>query len=589
MAATVEVVTRLSGIDAVKTGLGSITTGLTGIGSAATSLGLALSIGITAPLVALGTLAAHAFIQQENALAGLNAALKVSKGAVGLTAQEIVKMASELQRASTFGGDAIIRMQTRLLSFKNISGETFKRASEAAVDLAARMGEDLTSAAFKLGRALEDPEVGLQMLRRAGIIFTDSQKLVIEGLVETGRLAEAQAMVLAEVEGRTKGAAAAYRDTLGGALQATRHNFSNLLEQIGEAGLGKLLRNMVEGGNKFVLSLQQLSPEVKLAGTLIGGALAGLGPLFIAVGLAVRFATAGFNAFVFLASGVVAAGRAIIAIVLALRTALISMIGIPGAIAVGLTALAVATYATFQSWDKIKDVISTVWSDIKVAFLQGIQDIIELMDTKLARMFGFGEAIDEVKGKIAGMVDAETQQRVITGATTLSEILTNVWDGTMAGLEGLGERVAQLFQKTFQVAGATVHQEVESVNRAVDQVGQKVEELTQKQKQLLKDTLDFDIAIGKRSFEEKATLVSKERELAVAGSSNELKLRREVASVQLEIFHREEELARKQFNNNEVLMQEWLENQKVRFEEMGEAGGVGVGESKSKTQGPWVS
>ena len=179
MAATVEVVTRLSGVDAVKTGLGSITTGLTGIGSAATSVGRALSIGITAPLVALGTLAAHAFIQQENALAGLNAALKLSQSAAGLTSQEIVKMASELQRASTFGGDAIIRMQTRLLTFKNISGETFKRASEAAVDLAARMGQDLTTAAFQLGRALEDPEIGLQMLRRAGIIFTDSQKLVI--------------------------------------------------------------------------------------------------------------------------------------------------------------------------------------------------------------------------------------------------------------------------------------------------------------------------------------------------------------------------------------------------------------------------
>ena len=136
----------------------------------------------------------------------------------------------------------------------------------------------------------------------------------------------------------------------------------------------------------------------------------------------------------------------------------------------------------------------------------------------------------------------------------------------------------------FEGAAEVAQKAAESIGQSMDRVGQSIQEMTQKQKQLLKDTLDFEIAVGKRNFEEKAMLVGKERELAVAGSSNELKLRREVASVQLEIFRREEELAQKRFNNNEILMQEWLESQKARFEEMGEAGGLVVEEIKRKTQ-----
>lgn len=207
-------------------------------------------------------------IEQERAIAQLDATLRATGNTTGFTSQELQKMASELQKVTTFGDETVIAAQGLLASFKNISGNTFPRATEAALDLATAMQMDLQSAVRMVGRSLDDPIQGLNALTRTGVTFTDSQKNLIKELVNTGRAAEAQNIILKELEGRFKGSARAARDTLGGAFKSLKNAAGDLLE-----GKGGSVKGITQAINDLTDVLN--SPEVK-AGfqSMVNGILA---------------------------------------------------------------------------------------------------------------------------------------------------------------------------------------------------------------------------------------------------------------------------------------------------------------------------
>jgi phage-related minor tail protein len=126
--------------------------------------------------------------------------------------------------------DAITSAQALLLTFTKIGGDIFPQAIRAAADMSTALGTDLQGAVTQLGKALNDPLKGITALGRAGVQFSESQKAMIEALVETGRVADAQRLILGELETQFGGSAVAARDTLGGALQALQNSVSNLLE-----------------------------------------------------------------------------------------------------------------------------------------------------------------------------------------------------------------------------------------------------------------------------------------------------------------------------------------------------------------------
>ena len=157
--------------------------------------GTVLIVGFTVALAGVG-FAARKFIKntiiQEKAVAQLNARIKSTGGAAGLTSKELQKMASALQKVTTFGDEATIAAQGILLTFTKIGRDAFPLALKAVQNMSIAMGVDLKSAALQVGKALNDPILGVTALQRSGIQFTKSQKDVIKSLVETGeiRLAE---------------------------------------------------------------------------------------------------------------------------------------------------------------------------------------------------------------------------------------------------------------------------------------------------------------------------------------------------------------------------------------------------------------
>jgi hypothetical protein len=144
--------------------LGSSIGKFVGIGAAIAGAGLALrglSNGLKQSIAA--------FNSQQRAEAQLNAVLKSTKGAAGLTANEIKKLGSEIQRTTEFEDDMVIKSSSLLLTFTKISKDTFPRAQRAIADMAAAMGTDLQAATIQVGKAMNDVKLGISALSRVGI------------------------------------------------------------------------------------------------------------------------------------------------------------------------------------------------------------------------------------------------------------------------------------------------------------------------------------------------------------------------------------------------------------------------------------
>jgi hypothetical protein len=244
--------------------------------------GIAIGTGVVAGLTAI----VRATIESEKAQAQLAAVLKSTKGAAGLTADELNRMAAALQGVSTYDDEAITGAQSLLLTFTNIGASVFPEATQAVLDMSTALGQDLSASAVQLGKALQDPIEGITALRRVGVNFSDAQKEVIQQLVETGRQADAQRLILKELETEFGGSAEAARNTLGGALQGLENDFQNLLE--GDSGgdgirgatsavndLGATMRSdSVRAG--FAAMIQGLAHVASFAANAIG-AVVGLG------------------------------------------------------------------------------------------------------------------------------------------------------------------------------------------------------------------------------------------------------------------------------------------------------------------------
>lgn len=244
------------------------------------NLGRNLTVGITAPLAIMGATSVQAFREQNKAIAQVEAGLKSTAGQVGFTSQELQKMASDLQNKTLFGDEVILKDATaQLLTFTNISGQNFARTQQAALDLATRLDGDLKGASIQLGKALNDPVANLSALSRSGIQFSEDQKEVIKSLAETGQLAEAQTIILDELNKQYGGSAEAAAEADGGFTQLA-NSFGDLQEEIGKL-LVQYLRPIVDRLKTFVQFLQGTSDTTKTFALAIAGVAGAIGPVLV--------------------------------------------------------------------------------------------------------------------------------------------------------------------------------------------------------------------------------------------------------------------------------------------------------------------
>lgn len=200
--------------------------------------------------------------EQVKVAAQTNAVIRSTRGIANVTAKAVDRLAGRISRLSGIDDEAIAAGSNLLLTFKNVRNELgagnniFDRATKSAVDLSVAGFGSISTTAKQMGKALNDPVRGITALRRAGVQFTSSQEAMIKKLVETGRILEAQKIVLREVESQVGGSARALGQTLPGQLNILRESIKNSLGGLVGTVAPALQRALTEV-NDFVTDLSQ--------------------------------------------------------------------------------------------------------------------------------------------------------------------------------------------------------------------------------------------------------------------------------------------------------------------------------------------
>ena len=219
-------------------GLGKTTGGINltklaigGLAAAALS-----AAGAFAAFYAAGQEGIKFYAETERYLARTEAQLKATGAAVGFTSSELNDFAGSLAMNTLASVDGVRNAMSVMMTFRSVTGETFKTAIKLAQDLAEVYQTDVSSEAKNLGRALESPAEAVTLLKRKGIELTEAQKDLIQSFVESGEKAKAQEIILHELQKRVGGAGeAAASDTVAGALDTLGQATEELKEAFATA------------------------------------------------------------------------------------------------------------------------------------------------------------------------------------------------------------------------------------------------------------------------------------------------------------------------------------------------------------------
>ena len=200
---TAQAAKNLQGIDRTISNIGANAgRGLRNLGTNLAKAGV-IAAGALAGGVILGTRSLEELERVTNLTEGV---IESTGGAAGVTAEQVRKMAQELEALTTADDKAIQSGQNMLLTFTGIGSDVFPAASKAMTDMAIAMaGGDVEAANFsdtakQIGKALNDPVRGMTALRRSGVSFTQEQEDQVKALVKSGRTVDAQKLILRELE-----------------------------------------------------------------------------------------------------------------------------------------------------------------------------------------------------------------------------------------------------------------------------------------------------------------------------------------------------------------------------------------------------
>lgn len=227
-----EVDTAIAGAENRVSGLGSVIGKIGGIMAGVFAAGKVIEFGKESIEVAKSIRMATAQVAQG---------IQTTGGAAGLTLEQLNEQAEKLQHTTLFSKSAILSAQSMLLSFTAIKGAIFNDAIPSIMGLATRMGgegpADLKGALLQVSKAMQDPARNLGRLQRSGVDFTEAQTKLIEGLAQHNHMAEAQKLILAEVNKEFGGSAEAARKAAG-----PQADLKEAYEKLQEA-VGPLIQN----------------------------------------------------------------------------------------------------------------------------------------------------------------------------------------------------------------------------------------------------------------------------------------------------------------------------------------------------------
>lgn len=311
-------------------------------------VGKNVALKVSLPAAALVALNIRNFDIQEKAIEKVKGVIESTGGTAKLSLEALRKEASRLQSETLFGDENILDNATAiLLSFTKIVGKNFLKTQEIVLDLSAFMKTDLQSAAIQLGKALNDPVANLSALSRSGIQFDKVQKELINSLIKSNKLFEAQEIILGELNTQFGGQAKKLAAVGAGKLIQLSNILGDLSEEIGKIQFDTL-DPLIDFISELANSFEKLSPEMKK---------------FIAIS---NLLASILSPFILLIAGIAIA---------------FSLISAPILIGIAIfSALVVIGAVLIASWDKIKSAAISLENAIGDSLLSMINSFVEFGD-----------------------------------------------------------------------------------------------------------------------------------------------------------------------------------------------------------------
>ena len=349
--------------------------------------------GMIGPMLAVGAGAAifKTLIDQGGAAVKatkvVEAAIKTTGGAAGVTGAQIEKMAGAQARATGVDKAAIQQSDALLLRYTNVknaagaNNDVFNRTGQAALDMAAAMGkgtvtaEGLAGTTKILGKAMEDPAKAAGALRRAGVDLTAQQQAAIKTMLAHNDTLGAQKIVLDAVNKSYGGTAAA---TASGSAK-----MKVALQEL-EASLGKqllplfaaLIKILTQVLNVFGVLVEKFTSNGR-AMTIFRDIILGLVAVFAAYTAAVKInaavtalsaewtkvAAKATKLFKVETEGATIATRAQAAAQKILDAELIA--NPIGLIVVAIAALVIGLYELYKHSQAFRDIVHSAWSVVR--------------------------------------------------------------------------------------------------------------------------------------------------------------------------------------------------------------------------------
>jgi hypothetical protein len=337
-----------------------------------------LTIGLTTPLIAAGAAFTSLAAEAEKSQAKLKSVFDSTGAAAFTSIDALQEHQKALAAATTFDDDSVAEAQAALLRFGTIAGEQFTGATEAAADLAAFMETDIASAADQLGRALADPEKGMDRLRRSGIILSEEQRQLVKDFTAVGDVASAQQVILDAISASLGNVAEDIAATDAGKLQQA-------MVQLGEAGeaLGTFILPVFASVAGFLkdmaVGFQTLDPTIQQFIVIAGGIAVVLGPVLLILSAMVP---------------------AIAAIGVAIGL-ILSPIGLLVVAVVGIAVLIAAKWDEIMYWtEQLGNVFNNIFRAIGIAFSNLGRAIANVWDNIVGVFRGAINAIADVGRRI---------------------------------------------------------------------------------------------------------------------------------------------------------------------------------------------
>jgi len=203
--------------------------------------------------------------------AKLKQVLESTAGAAGVTYEEMKNLAKGLQEVTTYGDETTESGIALLLTFTRIGKDIIPEATETMLNMATAMGTDLKTSAIQVGKALNDPIMGVTALRRVGVQLSDQQEQQVKDFMKINDIASAQKIILGELETEFGGLARAVAKTDSGKIEQLTNEINDQREVLGNELL-PLVRDWYELMSKISkVALPVLTETAQGWAWLLGG------------------------------------------------------------------------------------------------------------------------------------------------------------------------------------------------------------------------------------------------------------------------------------------------------------------------------